>query len=73
MPVFERKLLTGRSPQEMTYRENQRRASRLRMDAMSAKSRLVGAALTVLLHLLVWWLSLRVAEDSDIPRQPPAL
>lgn len=66
--------LTGRSRQELTYRENrQRRASRLRMDAMSAESRLVGATLTALLHLLVLWALLRVAAGSEAPPQPPAL
>ena len=43
------------------------------MDAMSAESRLVGAALTALLHLLVLWVLLRVAAAPVAPPLPPAL
>ena len=43
------------------------------MHAMSAESRLVGAALTALLHLLVLWVLLRVAAGPVAPPQPPAL
>jgi hypothetical protein len=42
------------------------------MLAMSAASRLVGAALTVLLHLLVLWVMLRVAADPVALPPPPA-
>jgi hypothetical protein len=42
------------------------------MRAMSAESRLVGAALTALLHLLVLWVLLRVAAGPAAPPQPPA-
>jgi hypothetical protein len=73
LPIFERWLLTGRSHQELADKNRQRRASGLRMDAMSAESRLVGATLTALLHLLVLWVLLRVAASSDAPPQPPAL
>ena len=43
------------------------------MHAMSAESRLVGAALTALLHPLVLWVLLRVAAGLLAPPQPPAL
>jgi hypothetical protein len=43
------------------------------MHGMRAESRLVGAALTALLHLLVWWVLLRGAADPVAPPQPPAL
>ena len=43
------------------------------MDAMCAESRLVGAALTALLHLLVLWGLLRVPAGSDTPPRPPEL
>jgi hypothetical protein len=43
------------------------------MHAMSAESRLIGAALTAMLHLLVLWVLLRVAEGPVAPPRPPAL
>ena len=43
------------------------------MHVMSAESRLVGAALTALLHLLVLWVLLRGAPGPVVPPQPPAL
>src|SRR5690349_17154375 len=43
------------------------------MNGMSAESRLIGAALTALLHLLVVWMLLRVATGPVTPPQPPAL
>ena len=43
------------------------------MHAMRAESRLVGAALTALLHLLVLWVLLRGAPGPVAPPQPPAL
>jgi hypothetical protein len=70
----DRERLTGRSHRMPAHRKNlQRRAARFRMRAMSAESRLVGAALTALLHLLVLWVLLRVAAGTVAPPQPPAL
>jgi len=43
------------------------------MHAMSAEARLVGAAVTAMLHLLVWWVLLRGAPGASAPPQTPAL
>ena len=43
------------------------------MHVMSVESRLIGAALTVLLHLLVWGVLLRATARPVARPQPPAL